>query len=175
MLDRRAVLGAAAAGVLAPPAWAQKPGTTARMRTINAMMTDEPAHLNYPLFNTRIMQEICGNINESLLLFDWQFKPKPNLARGYEMAPDGMRYTIHLRPDVVWHDGAPFTARDVAFTGAGLTELWSMTAVLNTPSQEVMRRIGMTEAARFAHPRVPDGSPLKPHVVYHLASPEPVG
>jgi RimJ/RimL family protein N-acetyltransferase len=56
----------------------------------------------------------------------------------------------------------------VAFTGAGLAELWSMTSVLNTPSQAVMRRIGMTEAARFEHPFVPDGHPLKPHVVYHL-------
>ena len=74
-----------------------------------------------------------------------------------------------------WHRGyateAALAARDVAFAGAGLAELWSMTAVLNTPSQAVMRRIGMTEVARFAHPRVPDGSPLKPHVLYHLASP----
>jgi hypothetical protein len=45
-----------------------------------------------------------------------------------------------------------------------------MTAVLNTPSQAVMHRIGMTEAARFEHPRVPNGSPFKPHVAYHLAS-----
>jgi RimJ/RimL family protein N-acetyltransferase len=74
-----------------------------------------------------------------------------------------------------WHRGyateAALAAREVAFTGAGLAELWSMTAVLNTPSQAVMRRIGMTEATRFDHPRVPDGSPLRPHVVYHLASP----
>jgi hypothetical protein len=74
-----------------------------------------------------------------------------------------------------WHRGyateAALAARDVAFTGAGLAELWSMTAVLNTPSQAVMRRIGMTEAARFEHPRVPIGSPVKPHVVYHLAGP----
>jgi RimJ/RimL family protein N-acetyltransferase len=74
-----------------------------------------------------------------------------------------------------WRHGyateAAVAARDVAFSEVGLTELWSMTAVLNTPSQAVMRRIGMTEAARFEHPRVPDGSPLKPHVVFHLASP----
>ena len=74
-----------------------------------------------------------------------------------------------------WHHGyateAALAARDVAFTGVGLAELWSMTAVLNTPSQAVMRRIGMTEAARFEHPRIADGSPVKPHVVYHLASP----
>jgi RimJ/RimL family protein N-acetyltransferase len=72
-----------------------------------------------------------------------------------------------------WHRGyaseAARAARDAAFGGIGLTELWSMTAVLNTPSQAVMRRIGMAEATRFEHPRVPDGSPLKPHVMYHLA------
>jgi RimJ/RimL family protein N-acetyltransferase len=77
-----------------------------------------------------------------------------------------------------WHQGyateAALAARDVAFSGAGLTELWSMTGVLNTPSQAVMCRIGMTEATRFEHPRIPDGSPLKPHVVYQLASPEPM-
>ena len=46
-----------------------------------------------------------------------------------------------------------------------------MTAVLNTPSQAVMRRIGMTEAARFDIPASPNGQPRKPHVVYHLARP----
>jgi peptide/nickel transport system substrate-binding protein len=112
-LDRRAVLGAAAAGALSYPAqaWAGQ-----GRRVINAMMPAEPAHLNLPLFNTRLMQEICGNINEALLRFDWQFKPHPNLARAFEMSPDGLTYTFHLRPDVVWHDGVQFTARDVAFS-----------------------------------------------------------
>jgi len=72
-----------------------------------------------------------------------------------------------------WHRGyateAAGAAVRVAFDGAGLAELWSMTAVLNEPSQAVMRRIGMTEAARFEHPRVPEGDPLRAHVLYHLA------
>lgn len=74
-----------------------------------------------------------------------------------------------------WHHGyateAARAAVAVAFGGAGLAELWSMTSLLNTPSQAVMRRIGMTEAARFDHPRVPAGSPLRPHVMYRLAAP----
>jgi RimJ/RimL family protein N-acetyltransferase len=72
-----------------------------------------------------------------------------------------------------WHHGyateAARAAVRVAFDGAGLDELWSMTAVLNEPSQAVMKRIGMTEAARFEHPRVPEGHPVRPHVLYHLA------
>jgi peptide/nickel transport system substrate-binding protein len=110
MLGRRSVLGAA----LAFPAQAY--AVPSRGRIINAMMTDEPATLCYPLFNTRLTQEICGNINESLLLFDWQFNPHPNLARAFEMSADGLTYTFHLRPDVQWHDGVRFTARDVVFS-----------------------------------------------------------
>jgi len=75
-----------------------------------------------------------------------------------------------------WHRGyateAARAALDVAFAGVGLPEIWSYTSVLNAPSQAVMRRIGMTEAARFENPRVPDGDPLKPHVTYHLARPQ---
>lgn len=74
-----------------------------------------------------------------------------------------------------WHHGyateAARAALEVAFDGAGLPEVWSMTAILNEPSRAVMRRLGMTEAGRFEHPKVPAGSPLRPHVLYHLARP----
>jgi RimJ/RimL family protein N-acetyltransferase len=75
-----------------------------------------------------------------------------------------------------WHQGyateAATAAVDVAFRGAGLAELWSITAVLNEPSQAVMRRLGMTEYGFFEHPRVEPGDPLRPHVAYHLPRPE---
>ena len=72
-----------------------------------------------------------------------------------------------------WHNGyateAARAALGVAFDGAGLPDVWSITAVLNEPSQAVMRRIGMAEVARFDHPRVPADSPVRPHVMYRLA------
>ena len=40
----------------------------------------------------------------------------PNLARDWDAAADGRRYTFYLRDDVRWHDGKPFTARDVEAT-----------------------------------------------------------
>jgi RimJ/RimL family protein N-acetyltransferase len=76
-----------------------------------------------------------------------------------------------------WHQGyateAARAALDVAFEGVGLPEIWSMTAVLNEPSQAVMRRLGLTEVARFDHPRIPPGDPLRPHVTYHRKRPSP--
>jgi RimJ/RimL family protein N-acetyltransferase len=74
-----------------------------------------------------------------------------------------------------WHQGfateAASAALDVAFRGVALAEVWSMTAVLNEPSQAVMRRIGMTLHGHFEHPRVAVGDPLRPHVVYRIARP----
>ena len=71
-----------------------------------------------------------------------------------------------------WHKGfateAARAAVDVAFTGAGLAELWSMTAVLNRPSQAVMLRIGMTPHAFFDNPKIAVGHPLRRHIVYRL-------
>jgi RimJ/RimL family protein N-acetyltransferase len=72
-----------------------------------------------------------------------------------------------------WHQGyaseAARAALNVAFTGLGLDEIWSITAVLNEPSQAVMRRIGMTQYAYFEHPAVPEGHVIRPHVAYRLA------
>jgi ribosomal-protein-alanine N-acetyltransferase len=57
-----------------------------------------------------------------------------------------------------------------AFTEAGLRELVSMTTPANDRSQAVMRRLGMTRdpAEDFDHPGVPDGHPMRRHVLYRL-------
>jgi RimJ/RimL family protein N-acetyltransferase len=74
-----------------------------------------------------------------------------------------------------WHQGyateAAVAAAGVAFRGAGLAELWSMTAVANQPSRAVMRRLGMALHAHFDHPGLAAGHPLRPHVAYRLPRP----
>ena len=35
----------------------------------------------------------------------------------------------------------------------------------------IHRRIGLQEVARFNHPNVPAGHPVRPHVAYHLNRP----
>lgn len=71
-----------------------------------------------------------------------------------------------------WHRGyateAARAAAHVGFTGLGLAEIWSFTAIRNEPSQAVMRRLGMSEHGFFEHPGVPEGSPLRPHILYRL-------
>jgi peptide/nickel transport system substrate-binding protein len=44
------------------------------------------------------------------------------LAKSWTHSPDYGEWTFTLRSDVAWHDGTPFTARDVAFTVALLQD-----------------------------------------------------
>jgi len=46
-----------------------------------------------------------------------------DLARRWEMSPDGLTYTFYLRPDAKWQDGEPFSADDVVFTISLLQDL----------------------------------------------------
>jgi RimJ/RimL family protein N-acetyltransferase len=54
----------------------------------------------------------------------------------------------------------------------GLSEIVSFTSATNLRSQAVMRRIGMAHdpADDFENPRVPEGSPLRRHVLWRLTA-----
>jgi peptide/nickel transport system substrate-binding protein len=41
-------------------------------------------------------------------------RPRPSLAKDWQVSPDGLSLTVNLRPDVKFHDGSPLTAAVVA-------------------------------------------------------------
>jgi len=45
---------------------------------------------------------------------DWEYEPY--LAESWEIAPDGLAVTFHLRAGATFHDGMPVTSEDVAFS-----------------------------------------------------------
>ena len=47
---------------------------------------------------------------------------RPDLAESWDISSDGLTYTFHLRPNVTWHDGEPFTADDVLFTYSAIQD-----------------------------------------------------
>jgi RimJ/RimL family protein N-acetyltransferase len=57
-----------------------------------------------------------------------------------------------------------------AFEIVGLEEVVSFTVPENLPSRRVMEKLGMTRNPTddFDHPRLPDGHPLRRHVLYRL-------
>ena len=57
------------------------------------------------------------NIFETMLVMDnFTLKLKPLLAESYEISPDQLTYTFHLKHNAKWQDGVPFTAEDVKYS-----------------------------------------------------------
>lgn len=56
------------------------------------------------------------SIFDQLATLSPSFEAKPVLAESWEVSPDAMQWTIHLRKGVKWHDGSDFTSKDVAYT-----------------------------------------------------------
>jgi len=57
------------------------------------------------------------------------FSPQPDLAEGWTVSDDGLVFIFNLRPNVTFHDGAPFTAADVKFTWELIADPLNVTAV----------------------------------------------
>lgn len=55
-------------------------------------------------------------IYDTLLWKDGSGKVLPWLAESFKASDDGLTYAFELRKGVKWHDGKPFTAKDVEFT-----------------------------------------------------------
>ncbi|MGO1766370.1 GNAT family N-acetyltransferase [Advenella sp. S44] len=59
---------------------------------------------------------------------------------------------------------------DYAFHTLNLPQIVAYTAAVNTPSITLMQRLGMHHCVSndFAHPALPEGHPLRQHVLYRL-------
>ena len=89
-----------------------RPGGTLTIATIS-----EPLTLNLAIANDASSSGVLGYLFEGLTETSWLTdRVEPALAESWDRSDDGMTWTFHLRRDVTWHDGVPFTAHDVDFT-----------------------------------------------------------
>jgi peptide/nickel transport system substrate-binding protein len=121
--------GGAGAGLWAPGragADAQSAAATgtphpARGGTAIIGIIQEPTQLASALTSAGPTQQVSGKIFDGLLAYGIDSRPQPQLATAWSVSGDGLRITFHLRPNVRWHDGQPFTSEDVAFS---VLEVW---------------------------------------------------
>lgn len=83
---------------------------------VRAVVHPEPSSLMLGLVQNTPTQMVAGSIYESLLKYGHDLKPQPSLADRWEISEDGKTYTFHLKQNVKWHDGKPFSADDVVFS-----------------------------------------------------------
>jgi len=60
--------------------------------------------------------QIGDLVYNGLVKYDKDFNIVGDLAESWDISPDGLSITFHLRKDVKFHDGTPCTADDVLFT-----------------------------------------------------------
>jgi peptide/nickel transport system substrate-binding protein len=60
--------------------------------------------------------EVAGFVYNGLVKYDKDYNIVGDLAESWEISSDNLTITFHLRKDVTWQDGVPFTSDDVMFT-----------------------------------------------------------
>ena len=82
-----------------------------------------PRFINPILSQTNdVDQDLSKLIFSGLLKFDKNRQLIPDLADRYDISSDNLIYTFHLKKNIKWHDGEPFTADDVIFTIASIQD-----------------------------------------------------
>jgi peptide/nickel transport system substrate-binding protein len=111
------VAASLAAIIVAGPAIAEKSGGTLRMPLITS-----PASMSIHEESTiAVLGPMMGVFN-NLVMFDQHVAQNslasivPDLALGWSLSEDGKELTFKLRQGVKWHDGKPFSAKDVKCT-----------------------------------------------------------
>ena len=92
-------------------------GNVFRVPVINAPTTFDPA-----MVEDGPTIDVLQQVFEGLVQWSPDNKVVPCLAEKWDVSPDGLTYTFHLRPNVKFQDGSPVSASDV---------LYSMTRALN--------------------------------------------
>ena len=79
--------------------------------------SSDPKTFNDIVSNDANSGAVTSLLFEGLTTADpFTLKVIPNLAQSWDISLDGLRWTFHLRKDVTWSDGVPFSADDVVFT-----------------------------------------------------------
>jgi peptide/nickel transport system substrate-binding protein len=82
-----------------------------------SLLSAEPATLNPITATDAYASNVDDYIYESLLRRDEKsLKLVPVLAESWEVSADHLTYTFHLKENIHWQDGYPFTARDIQFS-----------------------------------------------------------
>lgn len=76
----------------------------------------EPNTLIPLLASDSASHEVAGLVYNGLVRYDKDLKLEGDLARSWEVSPDGLTITFNLRHGVKWHDGEEFTSRDALYT-----------------------------------------------------------
>jgi peptide/nickel transport system substrate-binding protein len=92
------------------------PGKPGYGDTIITGSIGEPSNLIPILSSDSASHEVASYIYNGLVKYDKNLNIIGDLAESWDISKDNLSITFHLKKNVRWHDGTPFTARDVMYT-----------------------------------------------------------
>jgi len=100
---------------------------------------------------------IASNIFNKLVTLDVDYNVIPDLAESWRVSPDARVFTFYLRRNVKWHDGVPFTCRDVKYTFEAMKKYKGVAySLLKLDMLEEVRCLDdYTAEFRFTDPNAP--------------------
>src|SRR5689334_7050140 len=81
-----------------------------------AAIAGEPDQLDPQKTSAYFSFEVLENVFDTLVQPDANLEMRPALAESWEVSPDQLAWTFHLRRGVTFHDGSPLTADDVVYS-----------------------------------------------------------
>src|SRR5688500_2434853 len=88
----------------------------ARQTLIDSRDTYDPRSLDPALSTDVPTGRAVAYLFDGLVRFTPDAQVVPGLARSWDISSDGLTYTFHLRNGVKFHDGRPFSAKNVVAT-----------------------------------------------------------
>src|SRR5690349_24957073 len=113
MRNRILLLAFATSGVVACRGGESAPQ---RNSLVDSRDTYDPRSMDPALSTDVPTGRAVAYVFDGLTRFTPDAKVVPGLAKSWEVTPDGLTYTFHLRTGVKFHDGQPFGAKNVIFT-----------------------------------------------------------
>jgi peptide/nickel transport system substrate-binding protein len=149
LLAVAALLGSACTSSSKPPQGGE--GGTLRLAYLADMAQADPDVFYDIEGNTVIL-----SVYEGLL----KYKPDstevvPSLAQSWEVSPDGLTYTFHLRTGVKFHDGTPFNAQAVKTSFQRRLDVGAAPAYMVQPIASMQTPDANTFVVRLKHPVAP--------------------
>jgi peptide/nickel transport system substrate-binding protein len=91
-------------------------GIACAQTTLRIGLAEDPDILDPTLARTYVGRIVFASFCDKLFDIDEKLNAVPQLALGYETAPDGLSVTIKLRPNVKFHDGEQFNAEAAKYS-----------------------------------------------------------
>jgi peptide/nickel transport system substrate-binding protein len=91
-------------------------GIACAQTTLRIGLAEDPDILDPTLARTYVGRIVFASFCDKLFDIDEKLNVIPQLALGYETAPDGLSVTIKLRPNVKFHDGEPVNAEAAKYS-----------------------------------------------------------